>query len=248
MVCFLILTLHFQIYLRVAWLLLILMVMAKLMYSFPAHKFRKALNLFFTSTITVFHTKIQPPTALNSAANYPNVSLSWNEGSDNISTPNSLQYRLKLGSTADLSEFHPFYTNLTTGENLSTSQNGILSTAIELSNLPEGKYYWAIQSVDIAGNTSELSDTHTFFINTPISLGEDLDVCPGEQIQLSIPDGNFTANWYSKSKGEIASNTNKISLSITADDTVWIKLIKDYGGVVYDTINIFHHTSGNQPN
>lgn len=199
-------------------------------------------SFFYINNYSFSYENPTPPTALNSAVNYPNVFLSWNEGSDNISTPNSLQYRLKLGSTADLSEFYPFYTNLTTGENLSTSQNGILGTAIELSNLPEGKYYWAIQSIDITGNISELSDTHTFFINTPISLGEDLDVCPGEQIQLSIPDGNFTANWYSKSKGEIASNTNKISLSITADDTVWIKLIKDYGGVVYDTINIFHHT------
>ena len=198
-------------------------------------------SLFYTNNFSFSYEKPAPPTLLNSVTSYPNVSLNWNKGSDDISTPSSLQYRLKLGTTADRSEFYPFYTNLTTGENLLTSQHELSDTTIELANLSEGKYYWALQSVDIAGNISELSDSHTFFINAPISLGEDLNVCPGEQIQLSIPDGNYTANWYSKSKGEIASNTNKISLSITTNDTVWVKLNKNYGGVVYDTINIFYH-------
>lgn len=198
-------------------------------------------SLFYTNNYSFSYENPTPPTVLNSTTNYPNVSLSWTEGSDDISNPSSLRYRLKLGTAGDLSELYPFYTNLATGENLLTSQNGLSGTTIEIVNLSEGKYYWAVQSIDIAGNISELSDSHTFFINAPISLGEDLNVCHGKQIQLSIPDGNYTANWYSKSKGEIASNTNKISLSITTDDTVWVKLNKDYGGVVYDTINIFHH-------
>lgn len=198
-------------------------------------------SFFYTNNYSFSYKNPSPPTLLNSTTNYPDVTLSWNEGSDDIANPGSLKYRLKLGSSADRSEFYPFYTNLTTRGNLLTSQNELPGTTIKLTNLSEGKYYWALQSIDIAGNISELSDSHTFFINAPISLGEDRNICPGEQIQLSIPDGNYTANWYSKNTGEIANDTNAISLSITADDTVWVKLNKDYGGVVYDTINIFYH-------
>jgi len=198
-------------------------------------------SIFYINNQNFTYEKPTPPTELNSSTNYPNVSLSWNKGNDNITTPNSLQYRLKLGSSENTSDFYPFYTNLSTNANLLTSKNELLSNKIELINLPEGKYYWNIQSIDIAGNTSYLSETQHFFINAPVNLGKDIDACINEQIQLSVPEGNYSVDWHTKSKGEIANNTNTVTLQITKDDTIWVKLNKDYGGVVYDTLNIFCH-------
>nr|WP_320120389.1 FG-GAP-like repeat-containing protein [uncultured Marinifilum sp.] len=196
-------------------------------------------STFYLNNQSFIYEKPTPPTSLNSSINYPNVVLSWNKGSDNIATPNSLQYRLKVGSAENNSNFYPFYSNLETNENLLTLGNNILNNRIELLNLPEGKYYWAVQSIDIANNTSTLSDFQYFFINTPADLGKDLNVCLNEQIQLSVEEGNYTTNWYSKSNGKIANNTNNITLPIVKDETIWVELVKDYGGIVYDTIQIF---------
>lgn len=183
------------------------------------------------------------PTSLISDTNYPNILLKWNNGGDDLTSPISLKYRLKLGTTEENSGMFPFYTDLNSNNNLLISKSEILSNRITLKDLPEGKYYWAVQSVDLAGNISTLSDSQSFFINSPINLGEDIDACNKEQVKLSVPNGNYTANWFTKSEGQIASNTNTISLSITKDETVWIELNKDYGGIVKDTIKITHHNA-----
>ncbi|MFA8434183.1 MAG: FG-GAP-like repeat-containing protein [Marinifilaceae bacterium] len=182
-----------------------------------------------------------PPSTLTSETNYPNVKLSWSAGNDVLTPQSALRYRLRVGSSSKHSDFFPFLSNLTNGNSLMNGCNEINCTEIELLDLPEGKYYWAIQTLDAAGNLSVESPEQTFFINTPFDLGEDQHFCYGEKIKLSVPKGNYYTEWYSESLGLIADHTNNLELTIEKDEKIQIKLIKEYGGMVSDEIELFCH-------
>ena len=113
-------------------------------------------SIFINSTLGV-NNKPTSPNLLESFAISNRAIFTWNSGTDEHSSDQSLNYNVKIGS--------------------STSSNSLLSSAVsfnhsnigtrlirEFTNIPWGTYYWSVQSIDPSGAVSDWSDEKELFI------------------------------------------------------------------------------------
>ena len=99
----------------------------------------------------------QAPTALTAFAVSTRAIFTWGAGTDDIDEPISLSYNIRIGTSSGgnqlMSSSVPY--------NFSNVGQRLIR---EFNEIPHGTYYWAVQTVDGSGNTSNWSQEDTLFI------------------------------------------------------------------------------------
>lgn len=108
------------------------------------------------------------------------VLLQWLPGYDFNSPSKSLTYNLRIGTTPGGSEIMAPSSDLTTGYiKLPKRGNVDNNLSWRIYNLPPGKYYWSIQSVDNSFAGSDFTPEQTFVVTSSTGVA---------QIGTGIPD------------------------------------------------------------
>ncbi|MDA3954387.1 MAG: FG-GAP-like repeat-containing protein [Bacteroidales bacterium] len=196
-------------------------------------------SLSLSSNIAVANQLPLMITGLNSQTSADTVCLSWNMGIDNETASNGLSYDIYMQTdVTDSVNFYPT-ADLLSGKRYINNQGSLSTNSFCLDNLPDGKYWWTVQSVDAAFAGSPFATADTFNISQPINLGNDTTICYGDSIEFSLLENEGTAEWFISDNPTTPFSTEKIiKIEITKKDTIWVKLTKDYGDQITDTIII----------
>ena len=83
--------------------------------------------------------------------------FTWNSGTDENSSDQSLNYNVKIGESSG--------SNSLLSSALSFNSSNVGTRLIrEFTNIPWGTYYWSVQSIDPSGSVSNWSDEKELFI------------------------------------------------------------------------------------
>jgi len=178
------------------------------------------------------------PSGLNEIIEGYQATLSWNAGSDTETPANGLSYRICLGTSSGTYELIPPIGNLGTGKSYLAEQGQIKETFAIIKDLPEGDYFWRVQTIDASSESSAFTAENSFAICDPVDLGTDKEICLQSTLELSAGAGTDVVNWYSENNSLIASNTQTLSYTITQTDNIRVEVIKSIGCTARDTIGI----------
>lgn len=136
------------------------------------------------------------PTGLSSAVIGNNTTLSWNKSIDNETPQVSLTYNIRVGTTPGGVQIVPPLSIISTGYRKivqlgnTNHQNNLI-----IKNLPPGKYYWSVQTIDGAYAGSVFSGEHSFDILSPLFSPEIVSIkdIPNDQ------GGYVTLKWNASS-------------------------------------------------
>jgi gliding motility-associated-like protein len=197
----------------------------------------EAKSLILSSNMLVANQSPSVVTGLSSVVSIDTVWLSWNKGTDIETNQNGLSYDLYLESDeSNTIDFKPISDPLT-GMRYETGPGAYSVNSLQLNALPEGKYWWSVQSVDAAFAGSPFALADTFYISQAIRLGNDTSICFGDSIAISLQDVEGTMQWYHSLNPTTTFSTDKnIKIEITQKDTIWVVVTKDYGHQISDTI------------
>jgi hypothetical protein len=108
-----------------------------------------------------------PPDALTAFAVSTRAIFTWGSGSDDIDEPAGLSYNIRIGTSPGgnqlMSSAVP-YNDSNVGRRLIR----------EFNEIPHGTYYWAVQTVDGSGNTSDWSQEDTLLISRLVTSNQSL--------------------------------------------------------------------------
>ncbi|MCD4834570.1 MAG: FG-GAP-like repeat-containing protein [Bacteroidales bacterium] len=196
-------------------------------------------SLLLSSNIATANQVPSEITGISSQTSADTVWLSWNKGTDNETGPDGLTYDLYLQTNAtNAVDFYPS-ADLSSGMRYIIGRGAFSTNNFQLDNLPDGKYWWSVQSVDAAFAGSPFATADTFYISRPINLGNDTTICYADSIEFSLQDVEGTIEWYHSVNPAAPFSTEKdIKIEITQKDTIWAIVTKDYGDQITDTIII----------
>lgn len=127
----------------------------------------------YTNQSNIQNTIPNPPLSLSSSVTGSNVVLSWNDSTDSETPTNQLTYNIYVGTASGTTDVVSPMSNLNTGyRKVVGIGNSQYKNQMILENLPDGNYYWAVQSIDNQYEGSLFSVEQTFSINDRLSLDE----------------------------------------------------------------------------
>lgn len=180
------------------------------------------------------------PTNLQAAVTNTSVQLTWDVASDDFTDEASLTYAIYLSTDPNGANlFVAPLSAITTGKRRVVEHgNAGYATSKVFQNLPEGRYYWSVQTIDNGYAGSPFSAEQSFAICNAIDIGEDTTICHGEEIELSIGLPEDDVNWYSKTNGLLEASVNTFSYTVLQTDTIIAELTRPFACTVNDTIII----------
>lgn len=105
------------------------------------------------------------PSTLLSEVDMQNVLMRWEKASDNETPQDGLNYNLRIGTTPGGSDIvSPMATNESGFRLLQALGNVNSDTSWMIKGLPEGTYYWSVQSIDQAYSGSPFAEEQSFTI------------------------------------------------------------------------------------
>ena len=177
----------------------------------------------------------EPPSALTAFAVSTRAIFSWGTGSDDIDDPASLSYNIRIGTTSGgnqlISSSVPF-NDSNVGQRLIR----------EFNEIPHGTYYWAVQTMDGSGNTSEWSQQDTLFIARLVASTQSL---PGvyyssagwaDYTEDGIPDlaltgvtfsGSSITNLFENSGGLLSQDLTQDIQAVFGGHLSWVDYTND---------------------
>lgn len=120
-----------------------------------------------------------------------------------------------------------------------TNQNGYLkyftshSNIYKINHLEEGTYELQIRSIDNANISSAYSEPIEFTICGKPDIGIDKSVCTGEHVQFETKESGDIL-WKSKNAGIMGAD-KVFAYKPTENDSIFLKIVKQNGCIVYDT-------------
>jgi len=188
---------------------------------------------------TAINTAPSTPANLSSATDGASVTLSWDKATGDDHTPgNSLSYNvyLSLKKNGDGLAVSPL-SDLATGYRMvCQAGNAGYQNRFSIDSLPDGKYYWGVQTIDNGWKASAFSAVDSFTICNGPHLA-DVSVCAGDIVALQAGSAGDVANWYSLSTGAFAQNpTTNLTFELLRTDTIAVEIIRPYGCTAYDTL------------
>ena len=177
----------------------------------------------------------EPPSALTAFVVSTRAIFSWGSGSDDIDDPASLSYNIRIGTTSggnQLMSSSVAFNNSNVGQRLIR----------EFNEIPHGTYYWAVQTVDGSGNTSEWSQQDTLFIARLVASTQSL---PGvyyssagwaDYTEDGIPDlaltgvtfsGSSITNLFENSGGLLSQDLTQDIQAVFGGHLSWVDYTND---------------------
>ena len=121
----------------------------------------------YLNTIEGQNQPPEPPSALTAFAVSTRAIFTWGAGTDDIDDPVSLSYNVRIGTTSGGKELM--------SSSLPFNQTSVGQRLVrEFNEIPHGTYYWAVQTVDAAGNISDWSPEDTLFISRLVTSTQSL--------------------------------------------------------------------------
>jgi hypothetical protein len=120
----------------------------------------------YTNQSSVQNTVPNSPLNLSASVLDSSVTLNWDFSTDNESPQKQLTYNLYVGTASGTTDIVSPMSNLNTGYRTVVSiGNSQYKNQAILENLPNGTYYWAVQSIDNQYEGSAFSMEETFTID-----------------------------------------------------------------------------------
>ena len=195
----------------------------------------KSFSHVFINDNSGTNEKPDPPSALTAFAVSTRAIFSWGTGSDDIDDPGSLSYNIRIGTSSGgnqlISSSVP-YNKSNVGKRLIR----------EFNEIPHGTYYWAVQTVDGSGNTSEWSEQDTLFIARLVASTQSL---PGvyyssagwaDYTEDGIPDmaltgvtfsGSSITNLFENSGGLLSQDLEQDIQAVFGGHLSWVDYTND---------------------
>ena len=195
----------------------------------------KSFSHVFINDNSGTNEKPDPPSALTAFAVSTRAIFSWGTGSDDIDNPGSLSYNIRIGTSSGgnqlISSSVP-YNKSNVGKRLIR----------EFNEIPHGTYYWAVQTVDGSGNTSEWSEQDTLFIARLVASTQSL---PGvyyssagwaDYTEDGIPDmaltgvtfsGSSITNLFENSGGLLSQDLEQDIQAVFGGHLSWVDYTND---------------------
>ncbi len=184
------------------------------------------------------NTAPSAPIGLSAEISGYQANLSWTAGND-IQTPaNGLSYHLCIGTSTGNYDILSPASNMATGKSYLTGKGQVKGLSSIIKNLPEGDYFWRVQSIDASDEASAWSSESGFAICNPVNLGSNQEICKQSKLELTAGTVSDVVNWYSENMGLIASNTQNLLHIIGQNDKIRVEVIKPIGCTARDTIEV----------
>ncbi len=189
-----------------------------------------------TNGLTNGNTAPSVPNGLLATPSEDSVRLTWNPAIDAETPDAGIAYQVYIGTAPGQIDVVSPPALLTDGTStLLNSGNAGYVTTFTLRDLPEGRYYWAVQSLDASHRSSAFSAEGSFNICYALNLGADTAVCTGDTIKLEVGQSGNQVDWQS-SRGVIINGQRAIALSFEQTDTLIATLTNALGCVLRDTL------------
>ncbi len=191
-------------------------------------------------TNTQINTNAAPivPNGLLAFPSEDSVQLHWKPTTDAEMPDAGIAYHVYVGTAPGKSDIVPAHALLSDGRKTVLGKaNAGYDTTLTLNNLPEGRYYWAVQAVDASAHSSAFSVEGTFDICYAISLGEGFAVCAGDTVALQLGKTGDQVDWQSAG-GIYVENQRSVTFPLYQTDTIFATLTNPLGCVLRDTLVI----------
>ncbi|MBK6264766.1 VCBS repeat-containing protein [Marivirga sp. S37H4] len=129
-------------------------------------------------------------------------------------------------------------------ENLTDSINWYYGNSLftthenALSFVPENSGFLWIETINDFGCTAYDSIYVTVNPLPVLNLGNDRNICKGDEFLVQLNQSFMEVNWYSKHDGFLSSNIDSIQRTATFDDTIWVEVSDEFGCINSDTLKI----------
>lgn len=190
----------------------------------------------YTNTLTSTNNAPAVPTGLYTITGEDSAILHWRPATDPETSIEGISYEVYIGTSPQEGDIISPHAITASGQRkvLKIGSQSFL-TSYTIKDLPEGRYFWAVQGVDASLMASSFSAVDSFDICYSIDLGEDKNICSGETVSLAL-DKNFDqVSWHS-AKGIKIDSQATISLTFYEADTVWVIAKNQLGCLLQDTV------------
>jgi len=140
----------------------------------------RAETRIYSNTNNFVNQAPNPPTLLTSEIDIFTVNLSWNKGWDKLTGNDGLTYNLWVGTKNDLADIVSPMASLSTGYRFVENIGNVgTNLSWSLKDLPLGKYYWSVQSIDNSMTGSAWAPLGEFELNSLTADFSNDEVCLG---------------------------------------------------------------------
>ncbi|MBM4162677.1 MAG: hypothetical protein FJ217_16475, partial [Ignavibacteria bacterium] len=149
----------------------------------------------YRNNVATANTPPSVPRSLTSSVSNNSVLLSWNRATDVQTGQVSLTYNLSLGTSSGGVQKSSPMANISTGyRRIPQLGNTNHDTSWTVKNLPEGKYYWSVQTIDNSFAGSLFAPEQMFTIGVPAAAPQNLVAITG--------NGQVTLRWSKNSESD----------------------------------------------
>ncbi len=179
------------------------------------------------------------PSGLTSTVIEDSVYLSWTAGSDDLTSVNSLSYAVYVSENSSASDltFSPLSDVSTGYRKINRPGNAGFNEFKSFHNLPEGRYYWSVQTIDNGNKGSAFASEESFAVCYSFDVGNDTSICYNEDILISAGEPGDDVDWESTTDGYLFTG-NDFNYTVLKKDTLIAIVDKPYGCVQRDSIII----------
>lgn len=184
------------------------------------------------------NTLPSPPANLKSTAYADSIVLSWDAASDQETAVNGLTYSVYIGSSAAATDVLNPLANLSTGWRKVKGTGSVEHTYLVIPKLPQGTYYWSVQTIDAAYGASVFSTEATAVSCAPIKISGVSKVCLNSSLTLQAGEQSDQVTWYSIVNKNQAGMGQQLNYILSIKDTLVAKVMKSLGCILYDTLAV----------
>ena len=189
-----------------------------------------------TNTLTNTNHTPSIPDGLLAFPSEDSVQLRWNPATDDETLHAGLSYQVYVGTAPNQSDLAPAHALLSDGtRTVVETGNAGYETSLVFRNVPEGRYYWAVQSLDASNHSSAFSTVGSFDICYAITLGADTALCAGDTLALQLGKPGDRVDWES-TRGMVIEDQRSVTFPLYQTDTIYATLTNPLGCVRRDTL------------
>ena len=195
-------------------------------------------TLLYENNSPVANTPPNPPQGLVAIAQGDSVVLSWERALDNETSTMALGYNIMLGSSPNAFDIVSPLADIATGRRKVTGFGALADTFAVVKNLPEGEYFWSVQTVDQGYTGSAFAPGESFFRCDTINATSQLQGC-GDEAVLSYREATPTdiVSWFSETMPTVPfSNAQSPNKTVAENEKAWVVVTREIGCQVSDTL------------